>query len=79
DRITGSYHVAQLDDIYRQHFVGMVATQPWGPGTFGADLRLAISDDQGQARAGKIDNTTANGMLSYALDGHKLSGAYQHV
>lgn len=79
DRITGSYHVAQLDDIYRQHFVGMVATQPWGPGTFGADLRLAISDDQGQARAGKIDNTTANGMLSYALNGHKLSGAYQHV
>jgi len=79
DRITGSYHVAQLDDIYRQHFVGMVATQPWGPGTFGADLRLAISDDQGQARAGKIDNITANGMLSYALDGHKLSGAYQHV
>ncbi|HDS1734073.1 MULTISPECIES: OprD family porin [Pseudomonas] len=79
DRITGSYHVAQLDDIYRQHFVGMVATQPWGPGTLGADLRLAISDDQGQARAGKIDNTTANGMLSYALGGHKVSGAYQHL
>ncbi|WP_312152089.1 OprD family outer membrane porin, partial [Pseudomonas sp.] len=79
ERITGSYHVAQLDDIYRQHFVGMVATQPWGPGTFGADLRLAISDDQGQARAGKIDNTTANGMLSYALGGHKVSGAYQHL
>ena len=79
DRITGSYHVAQLDDIYRQHFVGMVMTQPWGPGAFGADLRLSKSDDQGQARAGKIDNTTANGMLSYALGGHKVSGAYQHL
>ena len=79
DRITGSYHFAQLDDIYRQHFLGMVATQPWGPGTFGADLRLAVSDDQGQAKAGKIDNTTVNGMLSYALAGHKVSAAYQHL
>ena len=79
DRITGSYHFAELDDIYRQHFIGMVATQPWGPGTFGADLRLAVSDDAGQAKAGNIDNTTVNGMLSYALGGHKVSAAYQHL
>lgn len=79
DRITGSYHFAELDDIYRQHFMGMVATQPWGPGTFGADLRLAVSDDAGQAKAGNIDNTTVNGMLSYALGGHKVSAAYQHL
>ncbi|MFK9098560.1 OprD family porin [Pseudomonas guariconensis] len=79
DRITGSYHFAELDDIYRQHFIAMVATQPWGPGTFGADLRLAVSDDAGQAKAGNIDNTTVNGMLSYALGGHKVSAAYQHL
>lgn len=79
DRITGSYHFAQLDDIYRQHFIGMVATQPWGPGTFGADLRLAVSDDAGAAKAGNIDNTTVNGMLSYALGGHKLSAAWQQL
>ncbi|MFJ4432071.1 OprD family porin [Pseudomonas sp. NPDC089395] len=79
DRITGSYHFAQLEDIYRQHFIGLLATQPWGPGTFGADLRLAVSDDQGAAKAGNIDNTTVNGMLSYALGGHKVSAAYQHL
>lgn len=79
DKITGSYHFAQLDEVYRQHFVGMVASQPWGPGTLGADLRLSVSDDQGQARGGKIDNTAANGMLSYGLGGHKLSFAYQHL
>ncbi|EJN37677.1 outer membrane porin, OprD family [Pseudomonas sp. GM84] len=79
DRLTGSYHFAQLDDIYRQHFIGLLATQPWGPGTFGADLRLAVSDDQGAAKAGNIDNTTVNGMLSYALGGHKVSAAYQHL
>lgn len=79
DKITGSYHFAQLDEVYRQHFVGMVASQPWGPGTLGADLRLSVSDDQGQARGGKIDNTAANGMLSYGLGGQKLSFAYQHL
>ncbi|MHB2082872.1 OprD family porin [Pseudomonas sp. UBA6753] len=79
DRITGSYHFAQLDDIYRQHFIGMVATQPWGPGTFGADLRLAVSDDAGASKAGNIDNTTVNGMLSYALGGHKVSAAWQQL
>ncbi|RWU22362.1 outer membrane porin, OprD family [Pseudomonas alkylphenolica] len=79
DKITGSYHWAQLDDVYRQHFVGMIASQPWGPGTFGADLRMAFSDDQGQARGGKIDNTALNGMLSYGLKGHKLSAGYQHM
>ncbi|MFJ4354506.1 OprD family porin [Pseudomonas sp. NPDC089428] len=79
DRITGSYHFAQLDDIYRQHFVGMLATQPWGPGTFGADVRLAISDDAGAAKAGRIDNTTFNTMLSYSLGGHKVSAAWQQL
>ncbi|TXI02507.1 MAG: OprD family porin [Pseudomonas monteilii] len=79
DRITGSYHFAQLDDIYRQHFIGMVATQPWGPGTLGTDLRLAVSDDAGAAKAGNIDNTTVNGMLSYALGGHKVSAAWQQL
>eukprot|EP01132_Coremiostelium_polycephalum_P017287 gene17287-20716_t len=79
DKITGSYHFAQLDDVYRQHFLGLVASRPMGPGTFGADLRLAVSDDTGAARGGKIDNTSLNGLFSYALNGHKLSAGYQHM
>ncbi|QNH79000.1 OprD family porin [Pseudomonas protegens] len=79
DKITGSYHFAQLDDVYNQHFFGLVASRPLGPGTFASDLRLAISDDQGQARGGKIDNRSLNGLLSYALNGHKLSAGYQHM
>ncbi|MCK9797300.1 OprD family porin [Pseudomonas sp. MAFF 302030] len=79
DKITGSYHYAQLDDVYKQHFIGLVASQPIGPGTFASDLRLAISDDQGQARGGKIDNKSLNGLVSYALNGHKLSAGYQRM
>ena len=79
DKITGSYHFAQLDDVYRQHFLGLVASRPLGPGTFGTDLRLAISDDTGAAHGGKIDNRSLNGLFSYALNGHKLSAGYQHM
>jgi len=79
DKITGSYHFAQLDQVYRQHFAGLTASQPVGPGTFGADLRLAVSDDQGAARGGEIDNTSLNGIVSYSLSGHKLSAGYQHM
>jgi hypothetical protein len=79
DKITGSYHFAQLGEVYNQHFLGLIASQPFGPGTFGTDLRFAISDDQGEARGGKIDNKSLNGLVSYALSGHKLSAGYQHM
>jgi hypothetical protein len=79
DKITGSYHFAQLGEVYNQHFLGLIASQPFGPGTFGTDLRFAISDDQGEARGGKIDNKSLNGLVSYALSGHKFSAGYQHM
>lgn len=79
DRLTGSYHFAHLDDIYRQHFIGLLATQAVGPGALAFDLRLALSDDAGAARAGNIDNTTFNGMVSYALGGHKFSAGWQQL
>ncbi|RMP68747.1 hypothetical protein ALQ18_02656 [Pseudomonas marginalis pv. marginalis] len=79
DKITGSYHFAQLDDVYRQHFLGLVAARPMGPGAFASDLRLAISDDTGGARGGKIDNTSFSSLFSYALNGHKLSAGYQRM
>jgi hypothetical protein len=79
DRVSGSYHFAQLDDVYRQHFVGLLASQPLSVGKLGVDLRMALSDDQGQARGGNIDNTSLNGLLSYSLSGHKFSAAYQHM
>ncbi|AIR89735.1 OprD family porin [Pseudomonas cremoricolorata] len=77
--LTGSYYFAQLDDVYRQHYFGLLSSHKWGPGTFGTDLRLSFSDEQGQAKAGDIDNTTTNVMLSYALSGHKFSAGYQRI
>ncbi|TMU77690.1 OprD family porin [Pseudomonas fluorescens] len=79
DKITGSYHFAQLDEVYNQHFFGLVASRPMGPGTVATDLRFAVSDDQGAARGGEIDNRSLNGLVSYALSGHKFSAGYQHM
>lgn len=79
EKMTASYHFAQLDQVYNQHFIGLVAAQPVGPGTLGADVRLAISDDQGAARGGNIDNKSLNGIVSYSLTGHKFSAGYQHM
>lgn len=73
------YFHAELDDIYRQNFFNLLASYPMGGGTLAADMRLMLSDDSGQAKAGKIDNRALNGVLSYAHSGHKLSLAYQKM
>ncbi|WP_421682863.1 OprD family porin [Stutzerimonas urumqiensis] len=79
ENLTARYHFAELDDIYRQHFVGLLAAYPLGPGALSADLRLSISDDYGASNGGEVDNRALNGMLGYALDGHKLSLGYQDM
>lgn len=79
DNLTGRYHYAELDEVYRQHFVGLLASHKLGEGKFSADLRLAISDDDGAARGGRIDNRAFNGMLSYAIGANKFSAAWQQM
>ncbi|MES2819841.1 MAG: OprD family porin [Pseudomonadota bacterium] len=78
-QLKGRYYYAELDDIYRQHFFGLLANQPLGAGSLSADLRLVLSDDSGAANAGKVDNRALNGMFSYAIGSHKVSLAYQDM
>ncbi|WP_414889973.1 OprD family porin [Pseudomonas chlororaphis] len=79
DRLTGQYHYAELEDIYRQHFIGLLANQPLGLGVLKADLRLLKSADSGAERAGSIDNRALSGMLGYAIDGHTFSAGWQRM
>ncbi len=79
DRLTGQYHYAELEDIYRQHFIGLLANQPLGQGVLKADLRLLKSADSGAERAGSIDNRALSGMLGYAIDGHTFSAGWQRM
>ncbi|WP_085603853.1 MULTISPECIES: OprD family porin [unclassified Pseudomonas] len=79
DRLTAQYHYAELEDIYRQNFVGLLANQPLGDGVLKADLRLLKSADSGDEKAGSIDNRALSGMLSYGIRGHTFSAGWQRM
>jgi hypothetical protein len=63
DRLTAQYHYSELEDIYRQQFVGLLGNQPLGSGVLKADMRVIDSADSGAARAGSIDNRALSAML----------------
>lgn len=77
--LSGRYYFADLDDVYRQHYFGLLTKQPLGAGTLSADLRLMLSDDSGTANAGEIDNRALSGMLGYGLGAQKFSLGYQQM
>ncbi|WP_207848495.1 MULTISPECIES: OprD family porin [unclassified Pseudomonas] len=79
DRLTAQYHYAELEDIYRQHFIGLLGNQPLGDGVLKADLRVIKSADSGAERAGSIDNRALSGMLSYGISGHTFSAGWQRM
>ncbi len=79
DRLSGSYHYSKLDEVYRQHAFNVLGNTPLGSGKLLFDVRLAISDDQGPALGGKIDNRALNGMLTYALGGQKFAVGLQRM
>ena len=79
ERLKVQYQVAKLENIYRQHFLGLVASQPLPVGSVSADLRLIKSDDIANARAGEIDHRAFSAMLGYSLGGHKLSAGWQRM
>src|SRR5690606_6486374 len=79
DHFTGRYHYAELDEVYRQHFVGLLTSHKLGDGKLTSDWRLAISDDDGAARGGSIDNRAFNAMLGYAIGANKFSVGWQQM
>jgi len=79
DRLTAQYHYAELEDIYRQHFIGLLGNQPLGDGVLKADLRVIKSADSGAERAGSIDNRALSGMLSYGISVHTFSAGWQRM
>ncbi|WP_439862290.1 OprD family porin [Pseudomonas sp. MBLB4136] len=75
-----SYYYGQLDEIYRQQFIGLVHNQAL-PGGFSlrSDIRYFDSRGDGRQRAGEIDNRNFNGMFSLSHGGHKVSAAWQSL
>ncbi len=72
-----TYQAGRLEDVYQQHYLGFNSTNEVGEGKFKSDLRLFFSDDQGQARAGQIDNRAFSAMATYEWRGNAFSLGYQ--
>ncbi|MFC5695367.1 OprD family porin [Pseudomonas sp. GCM10022186] len=71
---------SELQDIYRQHFAGLVHSLPLGEGLgLKTDLRYFDSRDSGSAKAGRVDNRNFNGMLSLTAGAQRFSAAWQRL
>ncbi|QKJ35617.1 OprD family porin [Pseudomonas sp. FP1154] len=78
--LTLRYHQGELQDIYRQHFSGVIHVLPLGEGmSLRSDLRYVDSSDTGAAKAGKIDNRNFNGMFTLTVGAQRFAAAFQHL
>jgi hypothetical protein len=63
---------AVLEDVYTQRFYGLTDRRKGDWGAF-------TSDDQGQARGGRIENRALSVMGTYKLQGHSFGVGYQKM
>ncbi|MDF2075862.1 OprD family porin [Pseudomonas mendocina] len=72
-----TYQYARFENIYRQQFLGISDRRQGDWGAFNSDIRLFLSDDEGSAQGGAIDNRAFSAMGTYKLNGHSLGVGYQ--
>ncbi|WP_313629603.1 OprD family porin [Pseudomonas sp.] len=74
-----TYQLARLEDVYQQHYLGLVSSQKGGWGRLKSDIRLFVSDDSGRANGGAIDNRALSAMATYEWKGNAISLGYQQM
>ncbi|CAM3770234.1 Porin D [Pseudomonas reidholzensis] len=93
ENIKAQYYFGQLEDYYKQDFLGLTAKHAFRDGqSLFADLRYFRSRADGrngdagyriagytEDASGRIDNTTWSASLTYANGGHALMAGYQSV
>jgi len=91
--LTAQYYYGNLEDFYKQHFLGLVHNWSIGPGVLKSDLRYFNSRDDGanghdsnyfttgyyggNVTKGKVDNNLYSGLFLYTVAGHTFGGGYQ--
>ncbi|MCH4875924.1 OprD family porin [Pseudomonas sp. TMW22090] len=78
-QLTLKYYHAELADLYRKDFYGVVDNRPIGPGSLKSDFRLFVTDEDGAAKAGTVENRNAALMLTYSLGAHKFGAGYMQL
>ncbi|SFB62429.1 OprD family outer membrane porin, partial [Azotobacter beijerinckii] len=71
--LTLSYYHARLDEIYQQNYLGAIHQFKLGPGEFKTDFRYFLSDEEGEGKAGSVDNQYVGVAFGYKLGGHRLT------
>ncbi|SDU25071.1 OprD family porin [Halopseudomonas salegens] len=85
ENLTTSYYFGQLQDYYRQHFLGVRHRLPLGDGRLDTDLRYFDSNAYGANRngapgfGGKVDNRAVSALFTYHRSGHSLGLGRQHM
>jgi hypothetical protein len=86
--LAATYYYARMQDIYSQHFIGLVHELPLAEGVnLRSDLRYFDTREQGnhelrspsRVDGGKIDNRFFNGMVSLSMGAHKFGLGYQNL
>jgi hypothetical protein len=93
--LTAQYYYANLDNYYKQHFLGLIHTLALSDNqSLKTDLRYFNTDSSGANSAGtsgyrmsgytkngdgEIDNRTWSAALIYTLGGHAITAGYQSV
>ncbi|MET3455903.1 MULTISPECIES: OprD family porin [Pseudomonas] len=73
-----AYH-AEVADLYQQNTLALLHNLPLGDGVLTTDLRSFFSDEDGAAKAGKVDNRNVSALVGYRLGGHRVSLGYMHA
>ncbi|EJM53590.1 outer membrane porin, OprD family [Pseudomonas sp. GM49] len=74
-----AYSGGQLEDVYKQHFLGAIINVPVGPGAILGDIRTFRSTTDGAAHAGDVDNKAFSGQIGYQQNGSTFRVGYQKM
>lgn len=71
--LTLTYFHARLDEIYQQNYFSFIHNKKIGPGELKTEMRYFISDEEGQGKAGSVDNQNIGMAFSYSMGAHRLT------
>lgn len=93
--LLAQYYYGNLEDFYKQHFLGLTHNWALPVGSLKSDLRYFYSDSDGKNASqegrtvgyratgvrnnNEVDNRTWSAKFTYSLQGHAISAGYQRV
>ena len=77
DGLTLSYHLVELDTLYRSHFAGVKFSHALALGELVGDIRYFAASETGSERLGDVDNRTLSSLFAWRLAGHSFGVGYQ--